>query len=124
VIVSSSWTAERSVAMRFGRPQSMLYLTLLTRHQIQSASERLRLSGTVEVCALMLAYPERENVSSYVCMYVIHSFPYLSKSGGDGDHQSQKGYVSLVILRLIKLYPVCVYCLYMTCLCVYVLIVL
>jgi hypothetical protein len=38
-IVSSSWTAEQSVAMRFGRPQ--FTLILLTRHQIHIVSLRI-----------------------------------------------------------------------------------
>jgi hypothetical protein len=34
-------------------------------------SDRLHFGDSVEVCALMLAYPERENASSYVCMLPI-----------------------------------------------------
>jgi hypothetical protein len=55
-IMSSPWTAEPSVAVRFNRPLSK-YLILLKRHTVGFiVSQRLHFGGTMEGFALMLAY--------------------------------------------------------------------
>jgi hypothetical protein len=68
-LVSFSWTAELYAAMRFGRPQSTLYLILLTRYHIHSQPRK----GCVWVAyrgglCSDVGLPRKGNSSSYVCM--------------------------------------------------------
>jgi hypothetical protein len=73
-IVSSSWTAERSVAMRFGRPQSALYLILLTRHQIHRQPRKgcVWVAPWRSVLWCWLTPKGKMRPVMYVCNFVIY----------------------------------------------------
>jgi hypothetical protein len=82
VIVSSSWTAEWSVAMRFGRPQSTLYLIMLTRHQIHSQLRKgcvwvapWRYVPSVLWC--WLTQGGKMRLVMYVCIWWLYTYLYV-----------------------------------------------